>query len=92
MAKFLIEVPHDSSEAACTNAVRIFYETGSHFLTNADWGCKDGDHCAWLVVEVDNKQQARQILPSAFRHIARIVRLNKWTRKEMDELARIHLT
>ncbi len=46
MAKFLIEVPHEATESECINAVRIFYQTGSHFLTNAEWGCEDGEHKA----------------------------------------------
>jgi hypothetical protein len=36
MARFLIEVPHESDTVACAHAVRVFLETGSHFLTNAD--------------------------------------------------------
>ncbi len=90
MAKFLIEVPHEATESECINAVRIFYQTGSHFLTNAEWGCEDGEHKAWLLVEVENKDQARQILPSAFRSKAKIVRINKFTRQEMDELVQGH--
>ena len=46
-SRFLIEVPHDSDRKACTEAVRIFLRTGSHFLTHADWGCKDDDHREW---------------------------------------------
>ncbi len=90
MEKFLIEVPHEASESECINAVRIFYQTGSHFLTNAEWGCEDGEHKAWLLVDVENKDQARQILPSAFRSKAKIIRINKFTRQEMEELIRVH--
>ena len=90
MEKFLIEVPHGATKSECINAVQIFYQTGSHFLTNAEWGCEDGEHNAWLLVEVENKDQARQILPPAFRTKAKIVRLNKFTRKEMDELVNVH--
>ncbi len=90
MEKFLIEVPHEETESECINAVRIFYQTGSHFLSNADWGCEDGEHKAWLLVDVENKDQARQILPSAFRSKAKIIRINKFTRQEMDELIRVH--
>ncbi len=90
MEKFLIEVPHEETESECINAVRIFYQTGSHFLTNAEWGCEDGEHKAWLLVDVENKDQARQILPSAFRSKAKIIRLNKFTRQEMEELIRVY--
>lgn len=61
MPRFLIEVPHEEDTLACARAVKIFLESGSHFLTHADWGCKDGDHKAWLVADVDNKDQARAI-------------------------------
>jgi hypothetical protein len=91
MGKFLIEVPYDASEVSCTKVVQIFYATGSHFLARAEWGCKNGEHCAWLLVEVEDEKQARQILPAAFRSNARIVALKRWTREEMDQLAHAHL-
>jgi hypothetical protein len=85
MAKFLIEVPHDATEEACVQAVKIFLETGSHFLTNADWGCQDGDHNAYMLVEVDTKEEARRILPAAYKSEARIIELHKYTREEMKQ-------
>ena len=56
MAKFLIEVPHGGTMAECTRAIDVFLRSGSHFLTHADWGCKDGEHKAWIVLEVDSKE------------------------------------
>jgi hypothetical protein len=79
MAKFLIEVSHDAEHVACGRVTEVFLKSGSHFLTHADWGCQDGDHKAWLVVEVDSKNEARYILPPAFRAEAKIVQLNKFT-------------
>lgn len=90
MPRFLIEVPHEEETVACAHAVKIFLESGSHFLTHADWGCKDGDHKAWMLVEVDDKEQARAILPSAYRPHAKIVQLNYFTLDEIDELLRYH--
>lgn len=90
MERFLIEVPHEDSKAACGRAVLIFHQSGSHFLTHAEWGCKDGIHSAWLEVEVESKEQARQIIPPAYRAKARIVKLNTWSGKEIDELIKIH--
>lgn len=67
MPKFLIEVPHEEETVSCTRAVKIFLESGSHFLTHADRGCKDGEHKAWLFADVDSKDKARAILPPAYR-------------------------
>ena len=90
MARFLIEVPHEPDVIACAHVVEIFLKTGSHFLANADWGCKDGDHKAWFIADVDDKDQARSIVPPTYRSQARIVQLNKWTMDEINEIYRYH--
>ena len=90
MARFLIEVPHEEETVACARVVEIFLKTGSHFLTHTDWGCMDGEHKAWLIVEVDSKEDARRILPPAFRSQALIVGLNKFSIEEIDALFRHH--
>jgi nicotinate-nucleotide pyrophosphorylase len=46
----------------------------------------DGEHTAWIIVEVDSKEQARCILPPAFRSQAKIVALNKFTMEQIDEM------
>ncbi len=89
-AKFLIEVPHDATTVGCARVVDVFLKRGSHFLTHADWGCHDGDHKAWMMVDVDSKDEARRILPPAFRPIAKIVQLNCFTVEEIDEILRQH--
>ncbi len=67
MARFLIEIPHEAEIQACAAVVKVFLSSGSHLLTHADWGCMDGNHSAWLTVDVDSKEDALQLVPSAFR-------------------------
>jgi hypothetical protein len=86
MAKFLIEVPHESEVVACARAIKILLESGSHFLTHADFGCEDGVHKAWILVDVDSKDDARHLVPAAYRRQATIVKLCKFGIKELDEL------
>jgi hypothetical protein len=88
MAKFLIEVPHESEIVACARAIDVFLKTGSHFLTHADYGCSVGEHKAWLTVDVANEQEARAIVPPAFRDKARIVQLIQFTQAQIDHLLR----
>lgn len=90
MARFLIEVPHEAETTACARAVQILLQSGSHFLTHADYGCMDGEHKAWIIVEVDNKDEARRILPPLYRPQARIVQLNWFTLEQIDEIMRSH--
>jgi hypothetical protein len=60
MARFPLEVPHESEVVACARANKILLETGSHFLTHADFGCNDGVHKAWIVVDVNSKEESAQ--------------------------------
>ena len=90
MARFLIEVPHEAERVACARVVELFLKTGSHFLTHADWGCMDGEHKAWIIADVDSKEEARSILPPALRSQAKIVQLNYFTLEEIDLILRHH--
>jgi hypothetical protein len=91
MPKFLIESPHEADVVACAKVVKIFLSTGSHFLTHAHWGCMDGVHSAWLIVDVADKQEARAILPPAYRADAKITRLTYFSMEQIDAtLARHH--
>jgi hypothetical protein len=90
MAKFFIEVPHSEEQRACLEVVEVFLKSGSHFLTNAEWGCMDGEHKAWIIVEADSKEDARHVLPPAFRAEARIVSLNRFSMEEIEESLRAH--
>lgn len=88
--RYLIEVPHEEARVACARAVDVFLRTGSHFLSNADWGCRDGVHKSWIIVDVDSKDEARAIVPPAFRAQAKIVKLNAFTLPEIEEILRQH--
>jgi hypothetical protein len=90
MAKFLIEVPHESEAVACLHAVKVLLESGSHFLTHADFGCQDGVHKAWLLVDVNSKDEARNIVPLAYRRQATIVELSKFSLEEINALLKRH--
>ena len=90
MPKFLIEVAHDAEVIACARVVEVFLRSGSHFLTNADWGCLDGQHSAWMLVEVGNKEEALQIVPPALRSHTKIVQLNKFALEQIEEILRHH--
>jgi hypothetical protein len=90
MAKFLIELPHEAEPVACLRAVQVLLLTGSHYLTQADFGCLDGEHKSWIIVEVDDKEEARRIVPPLYRSQAKIVGLNKFSLEEVNQLLLHH--
>ena len=92
MERFLIEVPHEAEEEACLQAIRVLIASGSHFLTHSDFGCLDGVHKGWIIVEVDSKDEARTLLPPIYRSKAQIVKLSKFSLREVDEMLQSHLS
>jgi hypothetical protein len=90
MLKFLIEVPHGSEKYECLRSVSIFLSSGSHFLANADWGCSDGEHKAWFIMDADSKDEVLQIVPSAYRKDAKITKLNKFNLENVEQLLKVH--
>lgn len=90
MPKFLIEVPHENKKQSCDQAVAIFKQTGSHFLTNADWGCSDNVHKAWIIIDLDKKAHAQKIIPPWFRDKSTVITLHKFALENIDESKKQH--
>ena len=83
MKKFLIETRHGPDKKSCTEAIRVFLQTGTHLLTHADWGCADGEHKAWIVVEAESKEEAMYVLPPYYRPSAKIIQLVNFTLQDI---------
>jgi hypothetical protein len=90
MARFLIELEHEADSEACKRAYDIILSSGSHFLTNADWGCEDNEHCCWIIVDLGSKEEVRSILPPIYRNEARIVQLKHYELKDFNESQKTH--
>jgi len=74
MERYLIESPHAAED--CKKAIREIHAAG--YLHNFEWGCDDGIHEGWAILEAESPEHARQIVPWMFRDKARIVRLVKY--------------
>jgi hypothetical protein len=90
MARFLIEVPHSAGREECARAVHFFLDTASHFMTRTEWGCRDGVHKGWTIVEADSKDDALKMVPLTFRAQAEVTGLNRFTMDEINEILREH--
>jgi len=53
-------------------------------MTNADWGCSDGEHKAWIVVDLDTKEDALLVVPPEYRKNAKVVKLVKFSLDNVD--------
>jgi hypothetical protein len=90
MPRFYIEVPHEADKTSCLKAIKVLMETGSHFLTNAEYGCMDGDHTARLIVDLDKKEDALMVIPRAYRDNCKVIRLTRFDPNKVDEALERH--
>lgn len=90
MPKYLIEVKHSEEVKACTRVVHVFLTTGSHYLSQAEWGCKDGVHSAFLMVDMGSKEEAMALVPVAFRADTRITALNRFALEKIERAMARH--
>jgi hypothetical protein len=79
----MIQLTHDDERQACVRALHALEQFGSHFVTHADWGCKDGTHTGWMVAEVNSREEALAIVPPELRREAVVVELNRFTHEEI---------
>ena len=78
MERYMIISTH--SDAGCTSALKAIEAAG--FITHFDWGCKDGEHSGWAIIEADSAKEALMVVPSSERMHARAVRLVKFGPQE----------
>jgi len=90
MGRFLIEVPHEATPGECGRAIELLLKSGSHFVSEAEWGCSDGVHKGWMIVDVDTKEQATAMLPPVYRSRATIVQLTKFTIEDIGTILGQH--
>ena len=90
MTKYLVEVSHSPDKIECLRTIQIFLSSGSHFLTHSDWGCLDGEHKAWFMMEADSKDEALRIVPPYYHKDTKITRLTKFNLAEVENLLKDH--
>lgn len=83
MPSYLVISPHTKEE--CLMVLQDLLATG--YLTHFEWGCKDGDHTGWAMIEAESKAQAMMAVPSVGRGRARVVQLTKFS---PDEVRAMH--
>ena len=82
MDRYLVVSPH--TEGDCTKALQLVEATG--YITHFDWGCKDGVHTGWAIVEADNRSEAVMSVPSLVRPMAHAVKLTKFSPDEVRSM------
>jgi hypothetical protein len=81
-SEYLVVSPHDSE--SCLKALDGVAALGDDVLKKYDWGCMAGDHTGYIMVKAENEEEALKVVPESLRSQARAVKLNKFTRKQIE--------
>ncbi len=82
MERFLVISPH--TDADCKDTIQQVLFAG--YITHFDWGCRDGDHTGWVVIDAENAKEALMVVPAKQRHTARAVRLTKFSAADIEKM------
>jgi hypothetical protein len=80
MNRYLIETTHTKQD--CLHAYDLVLAHG--FITHYDWGCEQGIHKGWAVIEADNSSEALLSVPPLIRDKALVVKLKKFSPEEIQ--------
>jgi hypothetical protein len=84
MERYIIISDHSNED--CLHILDLVQAQG--YLHHYDWGCKDGVHVGWVIIEAENREEALLSVPPIIRNKARAVRLNKFTEDDLKNLHR----
>jgi len=88
MPRFLIESSHTNEYEGCVRTLDAVSKHGSHLMAHVEWGCEDGVHTGWLVVDLNDRGEALRLIPPQYRATSRVVQLRKWSRHEIEEMVK----
>ncbi len=84
MDRYLVVIPHTMED--CLRVLKQIEAIGT--ITHFDWGCKDGDHTGWAIIEATDKSEALMVVPTIQRSKAQAIKL---TRFDPEEIREMHL-
>ena len=88
MARYLVELPHTKED--CLEALDSVVAHSQSLMDRIDWGCGEDTHTGWLVIEAQDANAAKMMVPSNIRDTARAVQLNKFTNEQVKSFHEAH--
>jgi hypothetical protein len=81
MPEYMIELQHNPDE--CSGLLNDMLEYNEDLLEMFLWGCKDGVHVGWALVEAEDPEDIREVLPPSAKDKARVIEVTRLTPEEM---------
>lgn len=83
-SKYLVEMKHTKEE--CLQALDAVNESGhKDLLGKIDWGCMDGNHTGYMIVEANSSEAALKDIPDVVKKNSHAYKLNKFTSQQIAD-------
>ena len=82
MDRYIVVSKHTDMD--CVKALKAVESIG--YITHFEWGCKDGDHTGYVIIEADSHDEAKMVVPSYERPNATVVKLNKFSVDDVRQM------
>jgi hypothetical protein len=79
--EYLIELPH--TKESCLAALDRINDLGPQTLERWSFGCSDGNHTGYALVDADSLSEALNVVPDSDRKTVKIRKLNKMTPEQI---------
>jgi len=81
MAKFMIEMPHNSDQ--CQEVLGEMATEVAPLLKEAWWGCMDGNHTGWVTVDASSKDEALMKIPEQRRGEVKVTEVKQFSAEDL---------
>ncbi len=82
MDRYIVVSQHTHKD--CVKALKQIEAIG--YITHFEWGCKDGEHTGYAIVEADSHTEALLCVPSFGRTHAKAIKLNKFSVEDVKKM------
>lgn len=81
MKQYIIESPHTKEE--CLSAMDDTLKIGADAMKQFKWGCMAGNHTAWAIVDADDPDEAKKMVPASLRYKAKASEIDEITPEQV---------
>lgn len=84
MNTYFVSAAHTPEQ--CMSVMDDMKAKGDKGLSKFKWGCESGDHTTYGFVQAASADEARNMLPLAVQTNAKVVKVNTYTTKQMENM------
>lgn len=84
MRRYMLESPHTKEE--CLKELEGIMSEGRNVLDKFYWGCSQGDHTGYAIVDADDELKALNLVPGFIRNKAKAIEVQQFTPEQIKSL------